>query len=90
MRVQNVIQRVVADEMMVQASRAETFAEVRAILADRLGRLADRIEALPEPTPHQRLVAADIRRWENRTEATIPGPKLEIPPGDPIGGSSRE
>ena len=85
MRVLHTIQRVVADEMMVKASREDVSAEVRAILADRLGRLADSLEAMPEMSPHQRLVAADIRRWENRPEATIPGPKLEIPPGDPIG-----
>jgi hypothetical protein len=85
MRVLHTIQRVVADEMMVKAARDDVSAEVRAILADRLGRLADSLEAQPELSPHQRLVTADIRRWENRSEATIPGPKLEIPPGDPIG-----
>lgn len=88
-QVLHVIQRVVVDQMMTQGSMAETMAEVRAVLADRLGSLADAIEGQSSASPHAKLVAGDIRRWQVRTEATIPGPKLEIPPGDPIGGSSR-
>jgi hypothetical protein len=88
MRVLHVLQRVVVDEMMLQASSSDNSAEVRAVLADRLYRLAGRLEALGEPSPHQRLVAADIRRWENRLEDTIPGRPLQVPPGDPIGGAS--
>ncbi len=89
MRVLHVLQRVVVDEMMVRASSSDNPAEVRAVLADRLHRLAGRLEALGEPSPHQRLVAADIRRWENRLEDTIPGPPLQVAPGDPIGGASK-
>ena len=88
MRVLHVIQRVVADEMMVQASWSTNSAEVRAILADRLSRLAERLEARTDRSPHQRLVAVDIRRWENRLESTIPSPPLQVAPGDPIGGAS--
>ncbi len=89
-QVQHVIQRVVADKMMVQGSQAENMAEVRAVLTDRLGGLADAIEAQGDgASPHAKMVASDIRRWQDREDATIPGPKLEIPPGDPIGGSSR-
>lgn len=86
MRVLHAIQRVVADEMMVQASGDDNSAEVRAILSDRLDRLAVRLEAQSERSPHERLVAADIRRWENRLESTIPRPALPLAPGDPIGG----
>ena len=89
-KVLHAIQRVVADEMMVQASSAGNSAEVRAILTDRLSRLADRLGAQPDASPHQRLVAADIRRWENRPEGTMPAPPLVLAPGDPIGaGRSR-
>ncbi len=88
MRVLHAIQRVVADEMMVQASRDDNSAEVRAILSDRLNRLAARLEEQAERSPHERLVAADIRRWENRLESTIPGPALPLAPGDPIGGGN--
>lgn len=86
-QVLHAIQRVVIDEMMTQGSSAENSAEVRAVLSDRLHRLADRITAMDEPSPHQRLAAADIRRWENRLEGTIPGQPLPLAPGDPIGGN---
>ena len=82
-------QRSVADRMMQQASSAGNPAEVRAILSDRLDGLAVRVEGLAEPSPHQRLVAADIRRWQARIENTVPGPQLQMPAGDPIGGSNR-
>ncbi len=85
-RVQHIVQRVVVDQMMRQATLAGNPAEVRAILSDRLDRLADRIEGIAQPTPHAKLVAADIRRWESRIENTVPGPTLQMPAGDPIGG----
>jgi len=88
-QVLHVIQRVVADEMMSKAMREDSPAEVRAVLSDRLHTLANRLEAVAEPTPHQRAVAADIRRWQSRPESTVPAPKLELPAGDPIGGSPR-
>ena len=87
-RVQHAIQRAVVDRMMQQAGSAATMTEVRAILSDRLNDLAGRLEALMSPTPHQRLVAADIRRWQARIENTTPGPSLRLPAGDPIGGQS--
>jgi len=88
-QVLHVAQRAVADRMMQQASRAQNAPEVRAVLSDRLETLAEGIEVLATPTPHQRLVAADVRRWQSRIENTTPGPLLEMPAGDPIGGSSR-
>ena len=75
--------------MMQQASRSGNSAEVRAVLSDRLARLAGNLEAVGSPTPHQRLVAADIRRWQSRIENTVPDPQLQMPAGDPIGGSRR-
>ena len=86
-RVLHIVQRSVADRMMQQASSAGNPAEVRAILSDRLDRLAARIESTSAPSPHQRLVAADIRRWQARIENTVPGPQLQMLAGDPIGGS---
>ncbi len=82
-------QRSVVDQMMQQASMAGNPAEVRAILSDRLDVLASGIEAEGALSPHRKLVAADIRRWQSRIENTIPGPQLQMPAGDPIGGSSR-
>lgn len=88
-KVQNTIQRAVVDRMMQQGSMAGNPAEVRAVLSDRLDRLATRIEGMGQVSPHAKMVAEDIRRWQARTEDTVPGPKLEMPAGDPIGGSSR-
>ncbi len=88
-RVIHGVQRSVADRMMQQASSAGNPAEVRAVLSDRLDRLAEGIESTSAPSPHQRLVAADIRRWQARIENTVPGPQLQMLAGDPIGGSNR-
>jgi len=88
-KVLHAIQRAVADRMMQQAGLSNTAAEVRAILSDRLGGLASSLEADANASPHEKLVAADIRRWEQRIENTVPGPALQMPAGDPIGGSSR-
>lgn len=111
-QVLHAVQRAVVDRMMQQASRAATAPEVRAVLSDRLDRLAGRLEGLAENmnsglgrlagrlgnritgdrldrTPHERLVHADIRRWQARIENTVPAPSLQLPPGDPIGGSAR-
>ena len=89
-KVLNVIQRVVVDEMMRQASQSTNAAEVRAVLSDRLHRLAKNLAGKETLSPHQRLVVTDIQRWENRTEDTVPNSTLELPAGDPIGGSSRQ
>lgn len=84
--VQRTIQRAVVDQMMLMGMRADNGPDVRAVLSDRLNKLAKRLESQAATNDAQRFnVAADIRRWENRTVATIPGPALKLPPGDPIG-----
>lgn len=88
-RVLNVVQRSVADRMMQQATMDGNPADVRAVLADRLDALATRLEGLTDASPHEKLVAGDIRRWQARAQDTVPGPALQMPAGDPIGGSSR-
>jgi hypothetical protein len=88
-RVLHTAQRTVVDQMMQQAAMEGNPSEVRAILADRLEGLAEMIESFGSPSPHERLVAADIRRWQSRIENTTPGPVLQLPAGDPIGGSPR-
>ncbi|GMV04248.1 MAG: hypothetical protein AMXMBFR53_05290 [Gemmatimonadota bacterium] len=88
-KVQHIVQRAVADRMMREGASNGNPSEVRAVLSDRLDRLATRIEGMAQATPHAKLVAADIRRWQSRTENTDPAPKLQMPAGDPIGGSSR-
>jgi len=88
-QVLRVAQRAVADQMMQQASMDRNSAQVRAVLSDRLELLAQRLEGLASGSPHERLVGADVRRWQARIENTVPGPTLAMPAGDPIGGSSR-
>ncbi|MFT5431308.1 MAG: hypothetical protein ACI9OJ_001987 [Myxococcota bacterium] len=88
-RVLEVAQRSVADELMRQAASARNPATVRAVLADRLDQTAMRLEGMDATSPHERLVAADIRRWQARIENTVPGGALPLPNGDPIGGSPR-
>ena len=88
-QVLRVAQRAVADQMMQQASMDRNSAQVRAVLSDRLDLLAERLEGLASRSPHERLVSADIRRWQARIENTVPGPTLAMPAGDPIGGSNR-
>ena len=51
LRVLHAIQRVVVDEMMVQASSDDNSAEVRAILSDRLSRMADMLDAQADRSP---------------------------------------
>ncbi|MCH2469872.1 MAG: zinc-dependent metalloprotease [Gemmatimonadetes bacterium] len=88
-QVLRVAQRAVADRLMQQASMDRNSAQVRAVLSDRLELLAQRVEGLASGSPHERLVGADIRRWQARIENTVPGPTLAMPAGDPIGGSNR-
>ena len=111
-QVLHAIQRAVVDRMMQHASSEASAPEVRAVLSDRLDRLAGRLEGLTEgmgsglgrlagrlggrvtgdrleKSPHERLVHADIRRWQARIENTVPAMALPLPAGDPIGGSSR-
>ena len=79
------VQRVTANEMMVQASNDQASAAVKAVLSDRLEKLARRLERQGNAiNAHQAAMVADIRRWQQRSEGTRPGPALEMPPGDPI------
>jgi len=88
-QVRHIIQRAVVDRMMREGGSNQNPAGVRAVLSDRLDRLATRLEAATATNPHTELVAADIRRWQGRSANTEPAPVLQMPSGDPIGGSSR-
>lgn len=79
------VQRVTANEMMVQASSDEATGAVKAVLMDRLEKLARRLERQGNAiNAHQAAMVADIRRWQQRNEGTMPGPALQMPAGDPI------
>lgn len=84
--VQHTAQRVVLDELLRRASDGENIASVRAILTEKLLELAEWLESRPAPSSHDKLAAADIRRWEGRPYSPeIPGRAPEVPPGSPIG-----
>ncbi len=87
-RVREAIQRSVVDEMMRRAADARVQTQARAVLSKRLAMIARDLEVRSSPTSHEYLVAADIRRWQSRIENAVPGESLELPPGDPIGGSA--
>ena len=80
----HVVQRVTVDEMMTQAASADSSGEVRAVLMDRLDKLANRLEGQTNTSAHQVTVASDIRRWQLQPELASPHPALQLPPGDPI------
>jgi hypothetical protein len=83
-QVLSVVQRVTADEMMTQASSEESSPAVKAVLTDRLSKLANRLERQRNASAHQATVAADIRRWQQNPQEAMPNAALELPPGDPI------
>jgi len=83
--VQKTIQRVALDALIAQAG-THPVSQVRATLTQKVLALADRLEALPRPTAHQKLAAADVRRWQNRPEGLTPAQRAPaVPPGSPIG-----
>ena len=80
------VRRVALDRLLEQAG-SHPVSRVRAVLTDRLLALAARLEALSGATPDEALAAADIRRFEHRTEGPTPRPAPPtVPPGPPIGG----
>lgn len=80
----NITQRVTVDALMVQASNVDNAGEVKAVLADRLNKLAQQLDRRRNASAHQAAVVADIRRWQQRPDDAIPGQPLQMPPADPI------
>ncbi len=80
----HVIQRVTANEMMRQASADDSSWEVKAVLSHRLNGLANELESRRSANAHQSAMASTIRRWQRLGDEALPGPALELPPGDPI------
>ena len=82
-------ERSVLNGMMREAQNPDNPARVRAVLEDRLAYLGDRLEAADGLSPHERLAAADIRRFSERAESLDPNARRpELPPGSPIGSPS--
>ena len=84
--VQQTMQRAVLDGLLGQASNSQNISQARAILTVQLAGLADWLESMGTPTPHQKLAAEDVRRWQERPQGTdAPTVPHELPPGSPIG-----
>ena len=84
--VQQTMQRAILDELLRQASNSQNIPQARAILTAQLLDLADWLQSVGTPTPHQKLAAEDIRRWHDRPHGEdAPTVPYELPPGSPIG-----
>ena len=81
-QVQKTVQRTTVNEMMLRASDPASSGAVLGVLADRLNRL--RMDLQKKKDAHSYSVAADILRWQTRSENPGPSPALQMPPGDPI------
>ncbi|MFT2089525.1 zinc-dependent metalloprotease [Paraglaciecola sp. 2405UD69-4] len=80
----NIIQRVTIDKLMIQASSELTSPEAQAVLADRLDKLASSLAKKRKPTAYQSYAVEKIRRWQKRSENSIPTETVKPPKGDPI------
>ncbi len=83
-QVLQVAQRVAMNEMMRQAASDDNANTVKAVLADRLDRLAAELEGRRNQSAHRSTAAADIRRWQANPTLNEPAKPLAMPPGDPI------
>ena len=82
-------ERSVLNGMVREAQNPDNPARVRAILEDRLAGLGQRLAAAEGLSPHERLAAADIRRFAERAESLDPNARRpDLPPGSPIGSPS--
>jgi hypothetical protein len=85
------VQRAFVDRLTTLAAQAP-MAQVRALATDRLRRIQARAQAAAGPdNAHQRLIAADIRRFlERPMEPARPVATPEVPPGAPIGSTEED
>jgi hypothetical protein len=85
-----VMQRAVADRLLLLAADKEAAPDVRAIVELKMDALRRRARTLsasgsvPERA-HWMAIAGDFTRWIERHELPTPTPALRPPPGDPFG-----
>jgi hypothetical protein len=85
-----VVQRAVADRLLLLAADKEAAPEVRALVELKMDALRKRALTLSSSgsdmeRAHWVAVAADFKRWLERQELPTPTPALRAPPGDPFG-----
>lgn len=88
--IDRVVQRSVADRMLVLASDKEASPEVRALVEYKMRQMRDRARTLSrsgstDDRAHWLAIAGDFTRWLDRQELPTPSPALRAPPGDPFG-----
>ena len=87
--VQDAAERSVLNGMLREAMNPDNPARVRAIIEDRLTQLGGVLTGMSDPSPHDKLAAADIRRFLNRQESLDPDARRPaLPPGAPIGANA--
>jgi hypothetical protein len=88
-----VVQRAVADRLLLLAADKEAAPEVRALAELKITQLRNRAANLAGSgsdmeRAHWALIAGDFKRWIERQELPSPTPALKAPPGDPFGMDS--
>lgn len=88
--IDRVVQRSVADRLLLLAADKDASPEVRALAEFKMKQLRDRARVLSSAGPvderaHWLAIAGDFTRWLERQELPTPSPALRPPPGDPFG-----
>jgi hypothetical protein len=88
-----VVQRAVADRLLLLAADKDAAPEVRALVELKMTQLRNRAANLASSgsdmeRAHWALIAGDFKRWIERQELPTPTPALRAPPGDPFGMDS--
>lgn len=87
--VQDAAERSVLNGLLREAMNPDNPARVRALIEDRLTQLGGVLTGMSDPSPHERLAAADIRRFLNRKESLDPDARRPtLPRGAPIGADA--
>ena len=60
----------------MQAISSASSGAVKAVLADRFHKLAAQLERTRNASAYETIMAADIRRWQQRPDVAIPDPAL--------------
>ena len=87
--VQDAAERSVLNGLLREAMNPDNPARVRALIEDRLTQLGGVLTGMSDPSPHEELAAADIRRFLNRKESLDPDTRRPtLPRGAPIGANA--
>lgn len=90
--IDRIVQRSLADRLLLLAADKDASPEVRALVEFKMRQLRDRARILAlsgtvEERAHWSAIAGDFTRWLERQELPTPSPSLRAPPGDPFGMS---